>query len=106
MFGDRNSDRHAIFVADDSGDVPLARQVFGVINAAGAELYLCSIDEFDLAVTAQCNDILAARRGVPISNPAGTCATDFGPCAGHQLETIRAAGAEFDFNFFGVSLSV
>src|SRR6185437_8065729 len=88
----RDGDGYTVFVADDSGDVALAGQVFGQIDAAWAELDFSSVDEFDLAVTAQCNDILAARRGVPVRDPARTRATDFGACAGHQLERIRATG--------------
>src|SRR6266550_8717786 len=106
MIGNRDRDGHTIFVADNSGDMTLAGEVFGQIDAAGPKLDLRSIDELDLAVTAQCDDVLAARRDMPVGHAARRRATNFRPRTRRQLERVGAAGSERDFDFLSMGLSI
>src|SRR5258706_15303538 len=106
MVRNRDRHRHTIFVTDNPGDVTLAGQVFSQVDAAGSELDLCSVDELDLAVTAQCDDILAARRDVPVGHSTRARATNFRPRARRELEGGVAGGSELDFGFLCMGLSV
>ena len=53
---------HAFLRSRDSGDVALARCVFDQLDVAWSDRDLVPTDYFKLAVTAQRNDVLAARR--------------------------------------------
>ena len=65
---------HAFLRSRDSGDVALARCVFDQFDVAWSDRDLFPTGYFKLAVTAQSNDVLASRSGVPIADSTGRCA--------------------------------
>jgi hypothetical protein len=88
----RDLNRHAIFVAHGPRDVTLAGDVFDEIDAARAHQDLFAARDFQLAVAAERDDILAPGGGVPIGDTSGRRAAKLRTAIRQQL--IGAGFAE------------
>src|SRR5467141_4060468 len=71
----RDLNRHAIFVAYRPRDVTLAGDIFDEIDAARAHQDLLAARDFQLAVAAERDDVLAAGSRVPIGDTSARRAT-------------------------------
>src|ERR1700680_4826057 len=69
--GKRYLDGHAVFIADRSGDVTFAGEVFGQLDAAWPDLKLFSSHQLDLAMAAERDHVLAAWSRVPVGHSSG-----------------------------------
>ena len=98
---------HAFLRSRDSGDVALARCVFDQFDVAWSDRDLFPTGYFKLAVTAQRNDVLAARRGVPIADSTGRGAMQLSSGCHHHFEDIVAVSRnKFGLYLFGMGLAV
>ena len=100
-------ERYASLRSRDSGDVALTRSVFDELDVAWSDRDLFPTGYFKLAVTAQSNDVLASRSGVPIADSTGRCAMQLSSGCRHHLEDIVAVSRnKFGLYLFGMGLAV
>jgi len=100
-------ERYTFLRSRDSGDVALTRRVLDQLDVAWSDRDLFPTGYFKLAVTAQRNDVLAARSGVPIADSTGRGAMQLSSGCRHHLEDIVAVSRnKFGLYVFGMGLAV
>src|SRR5207249_1239529 len=107
LIGKGKLERYPLLGSRDSGAVALAGRVFDQLDVSWSNGDLFTTRHFELAVAAQRNHVLAARRSMPVAHSTCRCTVQFGSrCRYHFEDVVTIAWGKLGLNLFGMRLPV